>query len=374
MTPIYMAGPWVTELEERYVLDALRNGWYGDKAYWYVETLEREFARFHGRKYALMTPNCTTAIHLLLAGLGIRAGDEVIAPESTWIASVTGITYVGATSVFADVDPVHWCLTPATIEAAASARTKAVIVVDLFGNMPDMDAIAAWCADRKIILIEDAAEALGSTYKGRRAGGFGRASVFSFHRTKTMTTGEGGMLVLDDDELFARCKLLRDHGRAPFSYHNVEVAFKYMPFNLQAALGYGQFQRLTELVEKKRWIWEGYRRRLGDVPDLSLNPVQDGVFNSVWGHILLFGPSHRMDSERAIRELGARGVPSRPFFLPLSALPAFPGRKEDGQKRHPVAYDLYSRAINLPGALNLTDEHLDAICKRVRQLLGRNPP
>ncbi len=112
MTPIYMAGPWITDLEEKYVLDALRNGWYGEKAYWYVETLEKEFARFHGRKHALMTPNCTSAIHLVLAGLGIGEGDEVIAPESTWIGSVAGVTHVRAATVFADVDPVHWCLTP----------------------------------------------------------------------------------------------------------------------------------------------------------------------------------------------------------------------------------------------------------------------
>jgi perosamine synthetase len=368
---IQMAGPWITEHEEKIVLDALRNGWYGKDAYHYVETFETEFARYHDRKYALMTPNCTTALHLLLAGLGIGEGDDVIAPECTWIGSTACITYQRARTVFADIDPIHWCLTPESIERAITKDTKAVIVVDLYGNMPDWDGIKELCDRRGIVAIEDAAEALGSTYKGVRAGKFGVASTFSFHRTKTITTGEGGMLLIDDDALFQRCKFLRDHGRAPGTYYNTEVTFKYMPFNVQAALGYAQFQRIDELVGKKRAIWQGYRERLSDIPDLQFNPEPSNVQNGVWNTALVFGKSHGIDRERAMRELGKLGLPSRPFFFPLSSLPAYPNREAQGRRDNPVAYDVSGRGINLPCALNLTDADLDAVSDGVHQVLRR---
>lgn len=372
MSNISMAGPWITEHEEKIVLDALRNGWYGKQAYHYVETFEAEFARYHDRKHALMTPNCTTALHLLLAGLGIGEGDEVIAPECTWIGSTACISYQRAQPVFADVDARNWCLNPESIARAITPRTKAVIVVDLYGNMPDWDSIAELCEKRGIIAIEDAAEALGSTYKGVRAGKFGIGSTFSFHRTKTLTTGEGGMLLIDDDALFERCKFLRDHGRAPGTYFNTEVTFKYMPFNLQAALGYAQFQRLDELIGKKRWIWNGYRERLADIADLVLNPETNNVHNSVWNTVLVFGTSHAMSCDRAMAELTKLGLPSRPFFYPLSSLPAYPDREQDGRRNNPVSYDISERGINVPSPLNLTDADLDAMCAGIHRILGRS--
>ena len=172
-----------------------------------------------------MTPNCTTAIHLILTALGIGEGDEVILPECTWIASEAPVTYLKATPVFCDIERDNWCLCPESLEKAITAKTKAIIVVDLFGNMPSMELIQSIAGKNSIPLIEDAAEALGSKYNGTRAGKFGIGSVFSFHRTKTLTTGEGGMLILDDDKLFERCMFLRDHGRDPKGpvYYNYEV-------------------------------------------------------------------------------------------------------------------------------------------------------
>lgn len=370
MSEIYMAGPWMTELEERTVLDAVKNGWYGKQAYYYVETFEAEFAQYHNRKYALMTPNCTTALHLLLAGLGIGEGDEVIVPDCTWVGSTACVTYQRATTVFADIDPIHWCLTPETIARAITPSTKAVIVVDLFGNMPDWDGIKALCDERGILMIEDVAEALGSIYKGTRAGKFGVGSTFSFHRTKTIATGEGGMLLLDDDSLYQRCKFLRDHGRQPGTYYNTEITFKYMPFNLQAALGHAQFQRIDELVGKKRWIWQGFCERLADIPDILLNPEPDYVTNGVWATALVFGKSHGMTRDVALDELPKLGLPARPFFYPLSSLPAYPGRAIEGRENNPVSYDTSEHGINLPCALNLTNEDLDAVSKGIHTLLG----
>lgn len=370
MNEIFMAGPSITEVEEKIVVDALRTGWYGKQAYHYVELFEAEFAKYHSRKHALMTPNCTTALHLLLAGLGIGEGDEVIVPDCTWIGSTAGITYQRATTVFADIDPVSWCLTPESIARAITPKTKAVIVVDLYGNMPEWAEIAALCAERGLIVIEDAAEALGSVYRGTRAGKFGIASTFSFHRTKTICTGEGGMLLIDDEKLFQRCKFLRDHGRSPGTYYNTEVTFKYMPANLQASLGYAQFLRIDELVAKKRWIWNGFRERLADIPDILLNPEPDYVTNGVWATALVFGLSHGMTRDKALEEIPKLGLPARPFFYPLSSLPAYPGREAAARKSNPVAYSTSERGINLPCALNLTDDDLDRVAKGIHTLLG----
>lgn len=367
---IQMSGPWITAHEEKFVLDALRNGWYGKDAYYYCEAFEAAFASYHDRRHALMTPNCTSAIHLLLAALDIKDGAEVILPECTWIASAAPVSYQRAEPVFADIDTEHWCLTPQTIERAITPRTKAVIVVDLYGNMPDWDGILELCEERGIAVIEDSAEALGSVYRGRRAGSFGVGSVFSFHRTKTLTTGEGGMLLLDDDALFERCKLLRDHGRAPHSFYNVEVGYKYMPFNLQAALGYAQFQRIDELTAKKRWILDTYRSMLGGIPDLHLNPEPQHVINGVWCTALVFGESHGIDRDGAMAAMQEMGLPVRPFFFPLSSLPAYPGREEAGRRANPTAYSVSSRGINLPSALNIGEEQIEAVCRGIRQLLG----
>jgi perosamine synthetase len=354
------------------VMDAMTTGWY-ERPYDYVEKFQEEFAAYHGRKYGIMTPNCTTSIHLLLTALGIKPGDEVLVPDCTWIASAAPITYLGATPVFCDIHPGNWCLDPAAAERAITPRTKAMIVVDLFGNMPDMDAFRDLAARRGIHLIEDSAEALGSTFRGIRAGKFGIGSVFSFHRTKTLTTGEGGMLLLDDDKLYERCMILRDHGRKPGGamYYNYEVTYKYMPFNLQAALGYAQFQRLDELVGKKRWIFEKYKEKLADVPGLQFNAEPDGGFNSVWITGMVFDRSHGMSKPDAIAGLERMGLPLRPFFYPLSSLPAYPGMEAVYRPRNPVAYDVSSRGVNLPGALNMAEDQIDAMCDGIRALLAR---
>jgi len=364
-----MAGPWITEHEENTVLDAIRNGWYGESAYYYVETFEAEFAKYHDRKYALMTPNCTTALHLLLAGLDIGENDEVISPECTWIASAAPITYQRASTIFADIDPIHWCLTPETIERVITNNTKAIILVDLYGNMPDWNAIQNIADAHDIYLIEDSAEALGSVYNNKKAGSLGIGSVFSFHRTKTLTTGEGGMLLIDDDELFNKCKMLRDHGRKPGTYYNEKVAFKYMPSNVQAALGLAQFQRLKELVDKKRWILKKYKENLADISDIILNPEPDHIVNGAWCTALVFGEKYKLTKENAMTKLADIGIPSRPFFYPLSSLPAYPGREKEGRKNNPVAYSISERAINLPSALNITEEQILMVSDGVKKIL-----
>ena len=180
------------------------------------------------------------------------------------------------------------------------------------------------------------------------------------------------MLILDDDKLFERCTILRDHGRRPGGkmYYNEEVTYKYMPFNLQAALGYAQFQRLNELIGRKREIFEWYREGLAGIDDIQLNAEPEGGFNSVWITAVVFGKSHNLTKDQAMARLLELGAPSRPFFYPLSSLPAYPGREAEGRKNNPRAYDISDRAINLPAAMNLTREQTDSVCNAVRTMLG----
>jgi perosamine synthetase len=371
MKKIFMAGPWITEHEIKVVEDAMKNGWY-ENAYYYVETFQREFAEYHSRRYGIMTPNCTTAIHLLLTAMGIKKGDEVIVPECTWIATAAPITYLRATPVFCDIDPEHWCLDPLSVERNITEKTKAIIVVDLYGNMPLMDELLEISHKYRIPLVEDAAEAIGSIYKGTRAGKFGIGSVFSFHRTKTITTGEGGMLLLDDATLYERCMFLRDHGRVKdIPYYNSEVTYKYMPFNLQAALGYAQFQRIEELVGRKRELLKMYKERLSDIEDLQFNSEPEHVQNGAWTTALVFGKSHCITKKEAMRQIEAMGMLTRPFFYPLSSLPAYPGCGPKYEERNPIAYDISDRGINLSCAMNLTEDQIHAQCDAIRKILGR---
>ena len=302
-----MAGADVGELEIEYVTDALKNGWYKDK-YYYVEKLESEFAKYHDRKYALMTPNCTSALHLILAALEVGVGDEVIIPECTWIASCVGAVHLGAELVFTDIEKDSWCLDPVSVRKNITSKTKAIIVVDLFGNMANWDELNKITEETGIPIIEDAAEAIGSTCRGTRAGKFGVASTFSFHNTKTMTTGEGGMLLLDGEDLYDKCVKLRDLGRGPDTkpYLNEVIGYKFMPFNVQAALGLAQFERINELVKIKRTHFEFYKNELSDL-DVKFNYEPNHVFNSAWITAMVFGESYNMDKHEFIEKLSHDG-------------------------------------------------------------------
>ncbi len=367
MKRIPIAGPWITQHEIDYVQDAVAHGWY-DKAGDYVDRFEKAFAAWVGVGHAVTTPSCTSAIHLALAAAGIGPGDEVVVPELTWIASAAPIDYVGATAVFADADACTWCVNPETVGVVLSERTRAVITVDLYGNVAPSREIAALRDD--LFVIEDAAEAVGSTRDGARAGSLGAVGVFSFHGSKTLTTGEGGMLVTDDPRLHERCLFLRDHGRAPGdkSFFNQEVAFKYRMSNLQAALGLAQLERVDELVARKREIFGWYRELLVDVP-VTLNQEEEGVASSFWMVTALLEAG--VDRDRVMARLGESGIDTRPFFHPLSSLPALQDRGEAvrARVRNSFAYELAPRGLNLPSAASLTPEQVERVCVALREAL-----
>lgn len=351
---IFMSGPDVNEKDILIVVDMLRNGWYGKNAYHYVEKFEKDFAEYHERKFALMTPNCTHAIHLILTAIGVGELDEVIVPESTWIASAVPVTYLKSNIVFADVDEDNWCLNYETIVEKITDKTKAIIAVDLYGNMPNYDELERYCEDKGIYLIEDAAEALGSIYHNRRAGNFGFASVFSFHRTKTLTTGEGGILLLDDEKIYKECKILRDHGRQPGSFYNTQLAFKYMPSNLSAALGFAQFQRIDELVSHKQNILRNYKELFNSIRDLKFNQETNEIKNGAWSTVMVLGDSIPFDSAAVLDWFEKNSIPARPFFHPLSSLPAFAKYKNKKSELNKNSQKLFTRGLCLPSASNLS--------------------
>jgi perosamine synthetase len=254
----------MTELEVRYATDAARNGW-GERCYEYIHRFEDLFKNHIGVKYAIATSSCTGALHMGLNALGVGPGDEVIMADTNWIATAAPIVHLGAKPMFVDILPDTWCIDPLQAAAAITPRTKAIIAVHLYGNLCDMTRLLAIGELYGIPVIEDAAEAIGSVWHGRCAGSMGRFGVFSFHGTKTLTTGEGGMFVTNDPDLYERVFTLSNHGRAKGQIKQFWpdiLGFKYKMSNIQAAIGCAQLQRIEELISKKRGILAYYKDHL----------------------------------------------------------------------------------------------------------------
>ena len=372
MRSIPIAGPSITQREIDYVADAAANGWYENTVDYY-DRFEKAFARHVGRRHAVSLPSCTSGLHLALRGLGVGPGDEVIVPDVTWIASSAPIDYVGATPIFCDVEARSWCLGAETVETMIGPRTKAIIAVDLYGCMPGMGALIETAKKNGVAVIEDAAEALGSSFEERPAGSFGEVSVFSFHGSKTLTTGEGGMLVCDDDDIYERVLFLRDHGRPPgdTKFLNTEVAYKYKMSVLQAALGLAQLERIDELVGKKRDIFAWYETGLADINAIALNPSGPGVINSYWMTTAIWPRELDVDKFTLMEGLAELGILTRPFFSPLSSLPAYSSEPDAkrARKANTVAYDIASRGLNLPSALCLERDDVEYVCKALKNIL-----
>jgi perosamine synthetase len=345
--------PSITELEVGYATDAARNGW-GEHWNDYLNRFEAQFRGHLGVKHAIATSSCTGALHMGLAALEIGPGDEVILADTNWVASVAPVVYLGATPVFVDIRPDSWTLDPELVEKAITPRTKAIIAVHLYGNLCELDRLLAIGNDHGIPLIEDAAEAIGSVYHGRRAGSMGRFGTFSFHGTKTLTTGEGGMFVTNDDALYDRVLTLSNHGRArgqTKQFWPDMIGFKYKMSNLQAAIGCGQMERIEELVARKREILEFYKERLVGAPGVAMNPEFEGTTNGAWMPTVVFDTDTGVTRERLQAAFAAESIDARVFFYPLTSLPTF-----GGAARSPRAADIAGRAINLPSYHDMTDD------------------
>jgi perosamine synthetase len=298
----------------------------------------------------------------------------VIVPDLTWIGSAAPITYCGARPVFADVDPATWCLSVDSFAACVTSRTKAVIPVDLYGSLPDVDGIREIATRHGVAVIEDAAEAIGSEHQGRKAGTFGDIGVFSFHGSKTMTTGEGGMLVTDHSDLHDRVLVLADHGRRPSErgmFWNHEVAWKYKMSSMQAALGLAQLERIDELVNRKRQIFTWYQTELAATDGLTLNCEPPGTRNSYWMVTAILDRKLGIQKDRVIRLMAERGIDVRPVFHPLSSLPAYESWPEAvaARQRNAVSYRLSPCGVNLPSGMSMTEDKVRFVCREFRKVL-----
>ena len=302
-----------------------------------------------------------------MAALGIGPGDEVILADTNWIASGAPIVHLGARPVFVDVRSDSWCIDPDLAEAAITPRTKAILAVHLYGNLCDMERLLAVGEKHGIPVIEDAAEAIGSEYFGKRAGSMGRFGAFSFHGTKTVTTGEGGMFVTSDAALFERVLTLSNHGRArgqTKQFWPDKVGFKYKMSNIQAALGCAQMERIAELTGRKRQIFHYYRDRLRDLQDVQMNPEPTNIVNGAWMPTVVFNAATGVTREKLIAAFAADNIDARVFFYPLSGLPMFEARPDN---RH--AWSIPGRAINLPSYHDMTAADQDRVIAVVRRVL-----
>lgn len=347
--------PSITELEVRYAADAAANGW-GDKCYEYINKFEVLFKQHLGVQYAIATSSCTGALHMGMAALGIGPGDEVIMADINWIATASPIVNLGAKPIFVDILPDSWCIDPDKAEAAITHKTKAIVAVHLYGNLCDMDRLLVIGEKYGIPVIEDAAEAIGSIYHGKRAGSMGKFGTFSFHGTKTLTTGEGGMFVTDDVDLYERVLTLSNHGRArghTKQFWPNEVGFKYKMSNIQAAIGCAQVERIEELIRKKREIFYSYQENLSKLSGVSMNPEPEGVIIGAWMPTVVFTSETGITREKLQAAFALENVDARVFFWPLSSLPFF---KE--QKLNKYSYSISSRAINLPSYHDLLEEDI----------------
>lgn len=373
MEMINVSGPSITQKEIDYVTDAVTNAWYSN-ANIYNEKFEKAFADYIGVGYAITLPSCTSAIHLSLVAAGIGEGDEVIVPDITWIASAAPINYVDAKPVFVDIDSRSWCMSVESFKAAITPKTKAVIPVNLYGNISEMDDICKIARDNGIFVLEDAAESIGSEYKGHKAGSLGDVGVFSFHGSKTMTTGEGGMLVTDNKEIYEKCLVLRDHGRSSCGkmFWNDQVAFKYKMSSMQAALGLAQLERIDELVAKKRQIFEWYRQGLAGVKGLQLNCEADYIKNTYWMVTVILDLFLGLEKEKVINLMKEKGISTRPFFYPLSSIPAYSHltSAKIAREKNVVAYHLSPYGINLPCGMDMTEEKVKFVSEELRKLLN----
>ena len=366
MSRIAYTRPSITDLEVEYATDAARNGW-GAKCYDYIYRFEAGFREYLGVDYAIATSSCTGAMHMGLAALGVSSGDEVILADTNWIATAAPIVHLVATPVFVDVDPVSWCIDPDKVVAAITPKTKAIVATHIYGNLCDMAALQDIAERHGLALIEDAAEALGSQYRGQRAGSMGRFGTFSFHGTKTMTTGEGGMFVTSDPDLYETVLTLSNHGRSRQQTRQFwpdMVGFKYKISNLQAAVGCAQVERAEELASRKREILAAYKHRLLPSNSIAMNPEPDHVVNGAWMPTVVFDKKTGVTRDKAITAFQSADVDARVFFSPLSELEFFENRFAT-----PVAEDISERALNLPSYHDMTDDDIDRVCAVIRGLL-----
>lgn len=357
--------PSIGERELEYVTKAVRSGWVSSIGE-YIEAFENSFADFCGAQFALAVSNGTAGLHLALASLGISANDEVIIPDLTFVATANAIAYTGARVVPVDIDRQTLCIDATAAEAAVTSKTRAILPVHLYGQAAAMDALRTIARQRKLFLIEDAAEAHGAEYKGTRVGAIGDCGVFSFYGNKVITTGEGGMITTNNRDLYNKAKLLRDHAMSPVKrYWHTQVGFNYRMTNLQAALGFAQMERIDEFLEKRRKIMAWYRNELESIPRLRLNYEEPGTRNVYWMICVEISGIGELTRDKLMSRLRDQGVDSRPYFYPISDLPMY------ARANTPVAHEVSRCGLNLPSYTDLSESDVRQICAVTKDVISQ---
>lgn len=361
---IPLAEPVLTGNEQKYLQECLETGWISGSGK-FVEAFEDGFAAFCGAAHGVAIVNGTAALHVALLALGIGPGDEVIVPDLTYIASANAVTYCGARPVFADVDPATWTLDPQDVALKISPRTKAIMPVHLYGHPVDMDPILDLAEAHNLYIVEDAAEAHGAEYKGRRVGTLGDIGVFSFYGNKIITTGEGGMIVTNNSTLASRSRLLKGQGMDPeHRYWFPIIGYNYRMTNMQAAIGLAQLERIEWFIERRLEVARWYNAALKSLPVLT--PIEaDWAKNSYWLYSICV--SEEIDRDLLMNHLLERGVETRPFFYPMHKMPPY---RDSTHDTFPVASRLAKQGLSLPSSANLTQEDVAYIARVLQECLA----
>ena len=370
--PILLSTPHIGEQELKFVKEAFDTNWIAPVGP-NIDAFEQEFSQVVGAKYAAAVSSGTAALHLALKLLGVEAGDEVFCSTFTFIASASPITYLGAKPVFVDSDRISWNMDPNLLETALAKRDKlgklpkAVVLVHLYGQSADIEPIAQICARYDIPLIEDAAEALGTTYKSTSPGTWGQAGIFSFNGNKIITTSGGGMLVSDDEDLISKAKFLATQARDPQPhYEHTEIGFNYRLSNVCAGIGRGQLSVLQDRVAARRHNFDIYRQGLGDLPGVEFMPEADFGTSTRWLSCLTFEPNVAGINREQIRlQLLEQQIETRPLWKPMHLQPVFANCEciNNG-----VAEDLFQKGLCLPSGSNLTNNDLERVISEIRKL------
>jgi len=356
---IPVSKPNIGKEEQRAVLEAIKSGFISSKGK-FIQEFETKFANYCNKKNGIATANGTVALHLALRALNVKKGDEVIVPDLTFIAVANAVTYCNAKSVFVDSHPEYWCINPEKIEEKITSRTKAIIPVHLYGHPCDMDPIRDIAEDHGLYVIEDASEAHGAEYKGKKIGSFGHISCFSFYGNKIITTGEGGICLTNDEDLAEKMKILRDHGMNPSRryWHDV-VGFNYRMTNMQAAIGVAQLKRIEDFIQKKRKIAIWYEKGLKELEEkelIKLHPEMSWAKCVYWMYSILIKEKYHFSRDELILKLDKSQIETRPFFYPIHIMPPYKCEVES-----PTAEELSMKGINLPSGVDLTGKNIKDI-------------
>jgi len=359
---IPIAEPVLDGNELAYVSDCVRSGWVSSLGE-YITRFEREFAAFCGVRHGIAVSNGTVALHLALVVAGIGPGDEVILPTLTFIATANAVHYSGAIPIFVDSEPFTWNLDVSRVKRQITPRTRAIIPVHLYGHPADMDPLLEVAQAHNLLVMEDAAEAHGALYRGRRVGSLGHINCFSFYGNKIITTGEGGILTTDDDGYAERARFLRDHAMsAERRYWHTDIGYNYRMTNLQAALGVAQMERIQQFIERKRWIAQTYSGLLAGIPGLELPPRAEWATSVYWMYSVLVRDEFPLSRDALIDRLREAQIDSRPFFHPIHSLPPYRVNRS-----FPIAERLSRQGINLPSAVSLSEGDIRRVVEAIRR-------